>query len=212
MAEMLGSRFDHPWCEERPPAPADLPAGLIDTAELARRLGIARSTVYANARRYGAIRLTVETPRAVRLCDGTPELPEGWLCVGRDARADYSGRVIEGLPRFSETRGVITRAAWGQDRTGSTRSLLAPPIGPPSRRDRRAFWRPAAKQPSVASVIPSGKFSQLARPLTGKYLSHLSLDLPRSRMVRMSLDWPQEAPPVREGDRSGTVAWQGDRR
>jgi hypothetical protein len=51
MTEMLSSPFAHPWCEERPPAPVDPPA------ELARRLGIARSTVYANARRYGAIRL-----------------------------------------------------------------------------------------------------------------------------------------------------------
>ena len=54
---MLRSRFVHPWCEERPPTPVDPPAELIDAAELARRLGIARSTVYANARRYGAIRL-----------------------------------------------------------------------------------------------------------------------------------------------------------
>ena len=36
---------------------------MIDAAELARRLGIARSTVYANARRYGAIRLG-DGPRA----------------------------------------------------------------------------------------------------------------------------------------------------
>jgi hypothetical protein len=57
MIEMLSSRFDHPWCEDRPLAPIDPPAELIDAAELARRLGIARSTVYANARRYGAIRL-----------------------------------------------------------------------------------------------------------------------------------------------------------
>lgn len=53
---MLSSRFDHPWLEERP-APVHPLAHLIDATELARRLGIARSTVYANARRYGAIRL-----------------------------------------------------------------------------------------------------------------------------------------------------------
>lgn len=54
---MISSRFDHPWCEERPLGPVDPPAELIDARELARRLGMARSTVYANARRYGAIRL-----------------------------------------------------------------------------------------------------------------------------------------------------------
>jgi hypothetical protein len=63
MIEMLCSRFDHPWCEERPLPPVDPPAELISAAELARRLGIARSTVYANARRFGAIRLG-DGPRA----------------------------------------------------------------------------------------------------------------------------------------------------
>ena len=57
MIEMLRSRFVHPWCEEQPPAQIDHPAALIDAAELARRLGISRPTVYANARRFGAIRL-----------------------------------------------------------------------------------------------------------------------------------------------------------
>jgi hypothetical protein len=51
-----------PWNPDLPRAGLDrravhLSAELIDARELARRLGIARSTVYANARRYGAIRL-----------------------------------------------------------------------------------------------------------------------------------------------------------
>lgn len=50
-------RFVHPWCEELPPAQVDPPAELIDARELARRIGISRATVYANARRYGAIKL-----------------------------------------------------------------------------------------------------------------------------------------------------------
>jgi hypothetical protein len=57
MTEMLRSRFVNPWCDEDSPTQIDPPAALIDAAELARRLGISRATVYANARRCGAIKL-----------------------------------------------------------------------------------------------------------------------------------------------------------
>ena len=39
------------------PAPAELPE-LIDTAEVARRLGIHRATVYRNPRRYGGEKIS----------------------------------------------------------------------------------------------------------------------------------------------------------
>ncbi len=59
MTEMLCSRFVHPWAEERRPIaePVGAPNELIDVAELARRLGVARSTVYARSAAFGAIRL-----------------------------------------------------------------------------------------------------------------------------------------------------------
>jgi hypothetical protein len=62
MIEMLCSRFVDPWNPDLPRASLDRravhpPAELIDARELARRLGISRATVYANARRFGAIKL-----------------------------------------------------------------------------------------------------------------------------------------------------------
>lgn len=59
MTEMLCSRRIHPWGEDfRPTAePVEAPSELIGVAELARRLGVARSTVYANSASFGAIRL-----------------------------------------------------------------------------------------------------------------------------------------------------------
>lgn len=83
---MRSSRFDHPWCDERPPAPIDPPAKLIDVAELARRLRIARSTVYANARPYGAIRL-----------GDAPNAP---------LRFDYAA-VLASLPRVGQQQAEI---------------------------------------------------------------------------------------------------------
>ena len=82
MIEMLCSRFVDPWCGDgKPPVRREPPAELIDAAELARRLGIARSTVYANARRFGAIRLG-DGPRA-------------------PLRFDYAA-VLAGLPRVGQ--------------------------------------------------------------------------------------------------------------
>jgi hypothetical protein len=59
MTEMLCSRFVHPWAEERRPIarPVGAPDELIGVAELARRLGVARSTVYAHSAAFGAFRL-----------------------------------------------------------------------------------------------------------------------------------------------------------
>lgn len=59
MTEMLCSRFVHPWAEERRPIaePVGAPTELIGVAEVARRLGVARSTVYARSAAFGAIRL-----------------------------------------------------------------------------------------------------------------------------------------------------------
>lgn len=59
MTEMLCSRRIHPWSEDFGPTaePVGAPNELIDVAELARRFGVARSTVYSNSATFGAIRL-----------------------------------------------------------------------------------------------------------------------------------------------------------
>jgi hypothetical protein len=108
---MLCSRFDHPWCEERPLAPVAAPAELIDATELARRLGIARSTVYANAGRYGAFRLGDGRNAPLRF--DYPAVLASLPRVGQQPVEMLvpflSDRLIEeGARRLSAARGLIS--------------------------------------------------------------------------------------------------------
>jgi hypothetical protein len=126
MIEKLSSRFDRPWCEDRPLAPIDPPAELIDAAELARRLGIARSTVYANARRYGAIRLG-DGPRA-------------------PLRFDYAA-VLASLPRVGQqpVEMLVPLFAGPSDRGGRE---------PTQSQAWSGAARPARRSPSPGRVPP----------------------------------------------------------
>lgn len=111
MIEMLSSRFDHPWCEESPPGPVAPPAELIDARELARRLGVARSTVYANARRYGAIRLGDSRNSPLRfdyaaVLAGMPRVGQRPVEILVPSAQD---RLLEeGMRRLSAARGLIS--------------------------------------------------------------------------------------------------------
>lgn len=109
---MLCSRFVDPWCgDDNPPARDEPPAELIDAAELARRLDIARSTVYANARRFGAIRLGVG-PRAPLRFDYAAVLA-GLPRVGQEpveilVPSPVDRLLEEGMRRLGAARGLIS--------------------------------------------------------------------------------------------------------
>lgn len=144
MIEMLSSRFDHPWCEERPPAPVGPPPELIDAAELARRLGIARSTVYANARRFGAIRLG-DGPRAPLRFDyaaalaSLPRIGQEPLEILVPSSPD---RLIEeGLRRLDAARGLEPL----------TRRSPSRPLCPHDRQTERL--EPSASRTRMAQIL-----------------------------------------------------------
>ena len=114
MIEMLCSRFVDPWNPDATRADLDRravhpPAELIDARELARRLGIARSTVYANARRYGAIRLGDGRNSPLRF-DYAAVLA-GFPRVGEEPVEllvpSLDRPVIKGAPRFSGDQDLI---------------------------------------------------------------------------------------------------------
>jgi hypothetical protein len=97
-------------CEERPPAPVAPPAELIDAAELAQRLGIARSIVYANVRRFRAIRLGDGARAPLRfdyaaVLAGLPWVGQQPVEILVPSSPD---RVFEeGMRRLSAARGLV---------------------------------------------------------------------------------------------------------
>jgi hypothetical protein len=114
MVEMLCSRFVDRWNPDLPPTRSDRPsvyspAELIDAAELARRLGVARSTVYANSRRYGAIRLgdSRNSPLRFDYAAVLASLPR----VGQEPVEllvpSLDRPIIKGAPRFSADQDLI---------------------------------------------------------------------------------------------------------
>jgi hypothetical protein len=82
---------------------------LIDARELARRLGIARSTVYANARRFGAIRLGDSRTSPLRF-DYAAVLAS-FPRVGQEPVEllvpSLDRPIIKGAPRFSADQDLI---------------------------------------------------------------------------------------------------------
>ena len=117
MTEMPCSRRGHPWADDRSliVERVGAPNGLIGVAELARRLGVARSTVYAHSATLGAIRLGVGPPgaAAVRLRRGP----------GRPA----NGRTA---PRPAAVAGAPADAHPGRQSVARGPGRGSPPLGP----------------------------------------------------------------------------------
>lgn len=111
MTEMLCSRRVHPWGDDRQPIVERVgaPDELIGVAELARRLGVARSTVYAHSATLGAIRLGFG-PRAplrfdyaavlAALPTAGPRRAPVRSQVRRPTHTRAGNRLLEDRPRF----------------------------------------------------------------------------------------------------------------
>ena len=148
MTEMLCSRRIHPWQDFRPTAePVGAPNELIDVTELARRLGIARSTAYAHSATFGAIRLGSGPPRAaaIRLGRGASRPAKGGTALGRapaagtSADAHPSRQLADRGPPAATARsvrleqGVSSAASAAGDVAGAKSPARRGPVGPADR-------------------------------------------------------------------------------